>query len=121
MAAAGRAAAIAAREHQQDTNTRSFHQIEELRDLLIAEGDSAIPAVLARFPRTDRQHLRKLVLSNNGLQGSIPDVSNMPTLEWLDLASNALSGKVWAGEFFVRLKVHGCRDDMPLSTARPLL
>jgi ribosome-associated protein len=54
-------AAIAAREHQQDTNTRSFHQIEELRDLLIAEGDSAIPAVLARFPRTDRQHLRKLV------------------------------------------------------------
>jgi len=54
-------AAVAAREHQQDTSTRSFHQIEELRDRLIAEGDSAVPDVLARFPRGDRQRLRKLV------------------------------------------------------------
>lgn len=54
-------AAIAAREHQQDTNTRAFHLLEELRDRLITEGDSAIPGVLAEFPRTDRQHLRKLV------------------------------------------------------------
>lgn len=54
-------AAIAAREHQQDTNTRAFHLLEELRDRLIAEGDSVIPEVLARFPHTDRQHLRKLV------------------------------------------------------------
>jgi len=53
--------AIAAREHQQDTNTRAFHRLEELRDRLIAEGDSVIPDVLAQFPRTDRQHLRKLV------------------------------------------------------------
>ena len=54
-------AAIAAREHQQDTSTRAFHQVEELRDRLISEGDSVIPDVLARFPHTDRQHLRKLV------------------------------------------------------------
>ena len=54
-------AAIEAREHQQDINTRSFHLIEELRDRLITEGDSAVPDVLAQFPRTDRQHLRKLV------------------------------------------------------------
>ena len=54
-------AAIEAREHQQDINTRGFHLIEELRDRLIVEGDSAVPDVLAQFPRTDRQHLRKLV------------------------------------------------------------
>jgi ribosome-associated protein len=54
-------AAVEAREHQQDVNTRAFHLIEELRDRLIAGGDSAIPEVLAQFPRTDRQHLRKLV------------------------------------------------------------
>jgi ribosome-associated protein len=54
-------AAIEASEHQQDTSTRAFHLIEGLRDRLIAEGDTAIPDVLAQFPRTDRQHLRKLV------------------------------------------------------------
>ena len=31
------------------------------RSALIAEGDSVIPEILAQFPRTDRQHLRKLV------------------------------------------------------------
>jgi len=54
-------AAVEARAHQQDTNTRDFHQIEELRDRLIAGGDSALPDVLASFPHCDRQRLRKLV------------------------------------------------------------
>ncbi len=53
--------AVAAREHQHDTATREFHRIEALREQLLAQGDEAIPAVLAQFPRTDRQHLRKLV------------------------------------------------------------
>jgi len=54
-------AAVEAREHQHDTSTREFHLLESLRDQLLARGDEAIPAVLAQFPRTDRQHLRKLV------------------------------------------------------------
>jgi ribosome-associated protein len=54
-------AAVAAREHQHDTSTREFHRLESLREQLLAEGDAAIPAVLAQFPRTDRAHLRKLV------------------------------------------------------------
>jgi len=54
-------AAVEAREHQHDTSTREFHLLESLRDQLLARGDAAIPAVLAQFPRTDRQHLRKLV------------------------------------------------------------
>lgn len=54
-------AAVDARNHQHATHTREFHQIEELRDKLILEGDSALPAVLAVFPHTDRQHLRKLL------------------------------------------------------------
>ena len=53
--------AVAARKHQHATHTREFHQLEDLRDKLILEGDSALPDVLALFPRTDRQHLRKLV------------------------------------------------------------
>ena len=53
--------AVEARKHQHAMHTREFHQIEELRDKLILEGDSALADVLALFPRTDRQHLRKLV------------------------------------------------------------
>jgi len=54
-------AAVDARNHQHATHTREFHQLEELRDKLILEGDQALPALLALFPRTDRQHLRKLI------------------------------------------------------------
>jgi ribosome-associated protein len=53
--------AVDARNHQHATHTRGFHQMEVLRDKLIMEGDSALPGVLALFPRTDRQHLRKLI------------------------------------------------------------
>ena len=53
--------AVAAREHQRDTSTREFHLLETLRDRLLAHGDEALPEVLAQFPHTDRQHLRKLV------------------------------------------------------------
>ena len=53
--------AVDERNHQHLTHTREFHKIELLRDKLILEGDSALPEVLALYPRTDRQHLRKLV------------------------------------------------------------
>jgi len=53
--------AVEARNHQHSTHTKGFHRLEALRDKLIAEGDSALPEVLALFPHTDRQHLRKLV------------------------------------------------------------
>jgi ribosome-associated protein len=48
-------------KHQHSSRTREFHQIEILRDKLITNADNALPEVLAQFPRTDRQHLRKLV------------------------------------------------------------
>ena len=54
-------AVVQAREHQHLTSTREFHLLESLRDTLLVEGDAALPKVLAEFPRTDRQHLRKLV------------------------------------------------------------
>jgi ribosome-associated protein len=53
-------AAIAAREHQQETHTRAFHLLEELRDALVLQGDAALGRVLEHFPLADRQHLRKL-------------------------------------------------------------
>jgi ribosome-associated protein len=53
--------AIEARDRQHAMHTRGFQQLEELRDTLLAEGDTAIGEVMARFPLADRQHLRKLV------------------------------------------------------------
>lgn len=54
-------AAVEAREHQHLTSTREFHLLEDLREQLLLHGDEALPGVLSHFPRTDRQHLRKLV------------------------------------------------------------
>jgi ribosome-associated protein len=53
--------AIENRNRQHATHTRTFHQLETLREQLVTDGDSALPAVLAQFPHADRQHLRKLI------------------------------------------------------------
>lgn len=48
--------------HQQRQHeTGSFHQLEILRDKLLAEGPSAIEAVVDKFASADRQHLRQLL------------------------------------------------------------
>lgn len=39
-------------------------------------------------------HVNRLVLQNNGLNGSIPDFTNLPNLQTLDLIINQLSGGV---------------------------
>ena len=53
--------ALEDRNRQHDSHSREFHLLETLREQLLADGDSALPAVLAHFPHADRQHLRKLV------------------------------------------------------------
>lgn len=63
-------AIVQAREHQHLTSTREFHLLEDLREQLLVEGEDALPAVLEHFPRTDRQHLRKLVRQAQSEQAS---------------------------------------------------
>ncbi|MDW6002854.1 ribosome biogenesis factor YjgA [Vibrio mangrovi] len=41
--------------------TAAFHRLEQQRDQLITEGDSAINDVVEKYPEVDRQHLRQLV------------------------------------------------------------
>jgi len=38
-----------------------FHQLENLRERLIEEGDHCLPEVLDLYPAADRQHLRTLI------------------------------------------------------------
>jgi len=43
--------------------TVAHHELENLRDTLITEGDAALNQVLTRFPAADLQHLRQLIRS----------------------------------------------------------
>src|SRR6185312_2659786 len=53
----------AALEHDRDhtrRETASLHRIEQWRDRLIGEGDTALDEFMQQFPSLDRQHLRQL-------------------------------------------------------------
>lgn len=47
-------------QSRQD-ETRRFQELEELRDTLIREGDTALGDLLKQHPRADRQQLRQLL------------------------------------------------------------
>ncbi len=45
------------------TDTQQLHILENWRDRLLAEGDSALGELLNQYPHADRQHLRQLMRS----------------------------------------------------------
>ncbi|MFV0276015.1 MAG: ribosome biogenesis factor YjgA [Parahaliea sp.] len=49
---------------EQRASADRFHQLEQLRDELLAKGQEAIEPVLARWPQADRQQLRQLLLQH---------------------------------------------------------
>lgn len=48
-------------ENQKQSSNQHFHQLENWRDRLISEKDTAINALMAEQPGADRQKLRQLV------------------------------------------------------------
>ncbi|MEZ5461557.1 ribosome biogenesis factor YjgA [Dokdonella sp.] len=50
---------------QSYRETAQLHQLEALRDRLIAEGDSALEEVILEHPDADRQQLRNLIRQAN--------------------------------------------------------
>lgn len=70
-------------------------ELAELPNLLILQldnnhfGGSTIPASYGNM-----SHLLKLSLRNCSLQGSIPDLSRIPNLAYIDLSSNQLNGSI---------------------------
>ncbi|MEE4202501.1 MAG: ribosome biogenesis factor YjgA [Halieaceae bacterium] len=46
---------------QHQTNAARFHQLEQLRDRLLHDGDEALSEVASRYPEVDRSHLRQLL------------------------------------------------------------
>ena len=57
-------AALAAIYQPQLEATQAHHELEALRDDVLAAGVSGVEVVMQRFPDADRQHLRQLVLQH---------------------------------------------------------
>jgi len=54
-------AALQRFQQQDRQSVAHFHHLEQWRDRLLEEGDTAIDELLEQFPAADRQHLRQLV------------------------------------------------------------
>ncbi len=50
------------RRHQQDTD--AFHELEQLRDRMLAAGTKGVGLATDRWPEADRQQLRQLLLQH---------------------------------------------------------
>lgn len=50
-------------QNGQQLRNQHFHQLEKLRDQLLAEGIDAMVTVLDIYPHADRQHLRQLIVA----------------------------------------------------------
>ena len=54
---------LADRQAHQAERNRQFHRIEQWRDRLLSDGDTALNELCLLHPETDRQHLRTLIRS----------------------------------------------------------
>ena len=58
------AAALQALHTRRRQRDDAFHQLEQLRETVLAKGAEGVEAVMARWPQADRQQLRQLVLQH---------------------------------------------------------
>jgi ribosome-associated protein len=56
--------ALGAMDQQQQRSRDAFHELEQLRDRILAQGPDGVEQALQRWPQADRQHLRRLTLQH---------------------------------------------------------
>ncbi len=56
--------ALRAMDRQQQQETNAFHQLEQLRDDVLAAGLQGTELITGRWPQVDRQQLRQLILQH---------------------------------------------------------
>jgi ribosome-associated protein len=56
--------AMQSMDNRRRENASSFHQLEKLRDEVLAAGASGTELVVERWPQADRQQLRQLILQH---------------------------------------------------------
>lgn len=65
-------------------NTETFHQLEQLRDDILAAGITGVEQVIARWPQAERQHVRQLVLQHQReLKLNKPPAANRKLFRYL--------------------------------------
>ncbi|MFC0179304.1 ribosome biogenesis factor YjgA [Thorsellia kenyensis] len=48
-------------KNKHNQNVVAFHQLEQLRDQLLNNGENAFTEIIEKYPNLDRQHLRSLI------------------------------------------------------------
>ncbi len=56
--------ALASLDTARHQSNAVFHQLEQLREAILAAGANGVELAMTRFPAADRQHLRQLVLQH---------------------------------------------------------
>ena len=56
--------ALQAMDNKRKEDANAFHQLEQLRDEVLAAGAKGTELVVARWPEADRQQLRQLILQH---------------------------------------------------------
>ena len=76
--------ALQAMHQGHQKNTEAFHQLEQLRDDILAAGITGVEQVIARWPQADRQHVRQLVLQHQReLKLNKPPAANRKLFRYL--------------------------------------
>lgn len=73
-------AALKKIQMNREKNTAQFHQIEQWRDRLIAEGDAALQAFIDLYPQADRQKFRQLMRQAKQDRENAKDTGNEKAL-----------------------------------------
>ncbi len=70
------------RRHQQQTD--DFHELEKLRERMLADGPAGVELAINRWPQADRQHLRQLLMQHQReLQRQQPPAASRKLFRYL--------------------------------------
>ena len=76
--------ALQAMHQARQKETHAFHELEQLRDGMLAAGPTGVELAIARWPEADRQQLRQLVLQHQReLQRNKPPAASRKLFRYL--------------------------------------
>jgi ribosome-associated protein len=76
--------ALQAMDRGHRESTEAFHELEQLRDAMLAAGPSGVELAAARWPQADRQHLRQLITQHQReLQRGKPPAASRKLFRYL--------------------------------------
>jgi len=90
--------ALEALHNTQQESTAAFHQLEQLREEILAAGVQGAELAMTHFPEADRQQLRQIILQHNReVQGSKPPSASRKLFRYLKELQQAYGDPDGAG------------------------